>query len=194
MKILRTESYVTAPWRNGGGTTREIAAFRDSSRHDDFLWRLSIATVAQSGPFSRFDGVDRTIALLDGEGMVLDAPAASVTVTRDTPPYTFSGETQISCKLLAGPTVDLNTMTRRGFFQHSLRRKQFVGWTTVQASAARTFIVSNGNLTLAGIGLEVLKPLDTLADLRAGEACRFYSERLTEIFIVELMPLCCAAQ
>ena len=57
------------PWRNGLGTTTEIAA--EPSADGRFHWRLSIADVAQSGPFSSFEGYDRTIAVVAGAGMRL---------------------------------------------------------------------------------------------------------------------------
>ena len=53
---------------------------------DAFAWRVSVADVGTAGPFSRFDGIDRTLVLLSGAGMtlaeaggarhVLDAPLA----------------------------------------------------------------------------------------------------------------------
>ena len=68
---LALSSLPATPWKNGGGTTREIAAFPPGAGLDDFGWRLSVAEVERDGPFSVFSGVDRTIVLLDGAGMRL---------------------------------------------------------------------------------------------------------------------------
>ena len=49
------------PWKNGGGTTQEIAGWPAGAGLDAFGWRVSIACIAASGPFSVFAGIDRSI-------------------------------------------------------------------------------------------------------------------------------------
>ena len=49
MWILRESNYVTVPWKNGGGLTREI--LKVPADADAFDWRLSLATIAAPGPF-----------------------------------------------------------------------------------------------------------------------------------------------
>ena len=39
------------PWKNGGGSTREIACGPAGAGMDGFDWRASIATIAAPGPF-----------------------------------------------------------------------------------------------------------------------------------------------
>ena len=68
MKLLPREGYKAMPWRNGGGTTMEILVAGDDPGQFDF--RVSIATVAADGPFSRFPGYQRHIMLIAGNGMV----------------------------------------------------------------------------------------------------------------------------
>ncbi|MBM7325185.1 HutD family protein, partial [Agrobacterium sp. S2] len=48
------------PWKNGGGVTTEIIVHPAKASMADFDWRISMANVAQDGPFSIFPGVDRT--------------------------------------------------------------------------------------------------------------------------------------
>ena len=101
-----------SPWRNGGGETREIFSFPAGSH--DFDWRASIATIAQDGPFSAFPGIDRSITLLNGEGVHLQAPPEVdhlLNVTGE--PFAFSGDSALSARLLGGVTTDFNIMTRR---------------------------------------------------------------------------------
>lgn len=186
MKVLRADQYATIPWRNGGGTTREIAVHRDPSLHDDFLWRLSIATITRSGPFSGFDGVDRTIAVLTGQGMTLRSSAGAALVTSDDPPLAFKGETSIFCEVIGGGTIDLNAMTRRGFYNHTMRRERIVGWTRLTGTADKTYVVSNASLELSWQGRESIQALDTIADISPGTAFELYSDRPAEIFVVEL--------
>jgi environmental stress-induced protein Ves len=110
------------PWKNGGGETIEVAAFPDGASLDTFLWRVSMARVAGDGPFSRFDGVDRTLAILDGAGLVLTVDGHDVTLTQSTAPHAFPGDAPTSARLLDGPITDLNTMTRRGRVTHAVAR------------------------------------------------------------------------
>ena len=71
MRLIAFSHLVATPWKNGGGVTRQIAIDPPGSGLDDFGWRLSTAEVAQDGPFSRFDGVDRQLHILAGEGLDL---------------------------------------------------------------------------------------------------------------------------
>ena len=101
------------PWKNGGGSTREIACWPPGAGLDDFDWRVSIASVAASGPFSRFAGVDRTIMLLKGDGLRLQAPGLDHRLDTLHAPFAFSGDTALDCTLLGGESTDLNAMSRR---------------------------------------------------------------------------------
>lgn len=112
--LFRAGDLVAAPWKNGGGSTREIAAYPPGSSFDDFAWRVSIADVGADGPFSRFPGIDRTIVLLDGNGMklILDG-AGEHRLDQPFEPFEFEGEAKVAAVLLDGPTRDFNLMVRR---------------------------------------------------------------------------------
>lgn len=105
-----------SPWKNGGGTTREVACWPPGAGLNRFDWRVSIATIAAEGPFSAFPGIDRTITLLDGAGVRLRSRAASIDHRLDQPlmPFSFPGEAALDCELLGGASSDLNVMVRRG--------------------------------------------------------------------------------
>lgn len=100
------------PWRNGGGSTRELLAWPAAAPH----WRLrvSVAEIDRDGPFSPFPGVERRFAVLRGEGVRLDLPGGWVTVTPADDAVAFDGEDAPACELLEGPTLDLNLMVQRG--------------------------------------------------------------------------------
>jgi environmental stress-induced protein Ves len=103
------------PWKNGGGTTRELVAWPNAA---DWVWRLSVAEVASSGPFSKFDGVQRWFAVLAGAGvrLHLQAPGGVQThdLTASSAPLCFDGAVPAQCDLLCGPTQDFNLMLRQG--------------------------------------------------------------------------------
>ncbi|MBC7405227.1 MAG: HutD family protein [Cytophaga sp.] len=121
------QDYKTMPWKNGGGSTTELAIFPQGASLDDFFWRLSTAQVKTSGPFSHFAQIDRSLAILSGEGLILhnhdgDKLRASTRLHQDSLPYRFAGETPIHAELSGGPVVDLNLMTRRDVCQHFMQR------------------------------------------------------------------------
>ncbi|MEQ8666117.1 MAG: HutD family protein [Rhodospirillales bacterium] len=116
MIIHRFADYAEQPWKNGQGVTREIAraALDDNADESAFLWRLSLADVGQSGPFSAFAGYDRTITLLAGDGFALAFSGAERHVLdKPSEPFDFDGGRDVHCTLLGGPSRDLNLMVRR---------------------------------------------------------------------------------
>jgi environmental stress-induced protein Ves len=108
---LRCAQYRSMPWRNGAGTTLEIA--REPVAGSDFLWRLSLATVATAGPFSSYPGYRRSVTLIAGAGfrlaiddrepLILDSVGATAL---------FDGAAVVDCALIAGACSDLSLMVR----------------------------------------------------------------------------------
>jgi hypothetical protein len=112
MQVLREIDYVSVPWKNGGGLTREI--LKAPPEASAFDWRLSLAGIAASGPFSAFDGYDRTLALVDGDGVELDfGPHGQATLRVPGQIVEFDGAWPTRCTLLGGPSTDLNLMVAR---------------------------------------------------------------------------------
>lgn len=76
LNFVKLGDTYAVPWKNGGGLTRDLltlpAATPGRAAMPDWVLRLSEAEVAQGGPFSRFDGITRWFAVLQGDGVVLD--------------------------------------------------------------------------------------------------------------------------
>jgi uncharacterized protein len=104
--VVRCDEVVPQPWKNGGGVTRELLTW---PTREDWLVRISVADIEKDGPFSAFPGIKRTITVLTGEGIWLDEPF-NIDLRPKDPPFTFSGDLAPECKLLRGPTRDLNAM------------------------------------------------------------------------------------
>lgn len=102
------------PWKNGGGATREIACWPAGTGLDSFDWRISVATIAADGAFSVFAGIDRSITLLSGDGVLLHGEHGTHRLDQPLVPFAFAGETPIRATLLGGASEDFNVMTRRG--------------------------------------------------------------------------------
>ncbi len=107
MKIIRFADLVPAPWKNGGGVTREIAR---QATDGEFLWRLSIADVASEGSFSAFPGLLRILTVIDGPGMLLDRPNQPALAANLFEPVAFSGDEPINGLLPNGPCRDFNVI------------------------------------------------------------------------------------
>jgi environmental stress-induced protein Ves len=123
VRIIRAKDCKTTPWKNGAGSTTEIAVAPAGASLMTFDWRISMARVASDGPFSDFPGIDRTLAVVKGSGLVLtigsDAP---VTLSSATEPVSFPADKPTSARVVAGEITDLNVMTRRKRFSHRVQR------------------------------------------------------------------------
>jgi len=113
VRVLRAAERSASAWKNGGGVTREVAAFPEGSDLGEFHWRVSLADVARGGPFSVFAGVDRVITVVRGAGMLLTVDGVERLVDQPYQPFAFSGDAETDCRLAEGPLVDFNVMTRR---------------------------------------------------------------------------------
>ncbi len=123
-------------WRNGGGVTRELLAWPDSA---DWVWRMSVAEVAASGPFSHFDGVRRWFAVLGGAGVRLTIDGHSHELTDSSAPLCFDGASAVHCQLLDGATQDFNLMLRSD--RASAQMQRVAGVLAFDASASSVVAV-----------------------------------------------------
>lgn len=113
--ILPQSEYLRMPWKNGLGETLEIAVSREN---DQVLYRVSQAAVVEDGVFSDFSGLNRTLVLLKGQGMLLthrNGPnecrhdlVNSLSIAH------FAGGDLTYAELVKGPIEDLNIMVREG--------------------------------------------------------------------------------
>lgn len=184
MRIIRREDYRRMPWKNGQGMTEEILCFPVGSDAERFDWRLSIAHVGTDGPFSLFPGVDRTIALLEGKGLLLDLPEdRTVTLSGTSVPFSFPGEWPVAGRNLDGPTMDLNVMTRRGRYRHAMTRRTFQTSQSLQA-VEHTLLVPTADVQVAIDGCpSQINRFDSL-ELECDEQVTVDTVRPVDIFVI----------
>ncbi len=128
---LPAEKRVTTPWKNGGGTTCEIAASPADAGFDTFAWRLSIAQVTEPGPFSLFPGVDRHLAVLEGRlELLLDGADDVLHLSPDEDPLVFAGDRAAVGRPVDHAVRDLNLMIRRDRCTGRLRRPRTPDFVT----------------------------------------------------------------
>ncbi|MDZ7872620.1 MAG: HutD family protein [Rhizobium sp.] len=176
IRIQRFDEHLKMPWKNGLGITREVISKPASDGSGGFDWRISLATVGASGPFSVFPGIDRTIAVLQGDGMQLtvdgrqEPPLLAASL-----PFAFSGDAEVQADCLGGETLDLNVMSRRGRFVHRM--------TKIAVSAAQTLSMSRDTVAIVFRG-DALVTIDSMrSDVGLGDI--MVSEQVPFEFIVE---------
>ena len=165
--IHRYRDLIATPWRNGGGVTREIAAWPPGADMWTFDWRVSLATVAGAGPFSAFPGTDRILTVVEGSLDIALADAPRRRLVGTSPPFAFPGEAAAWAEAPEGSATDYNVMSRRGRIVAEVTRLRGLmtidlpagGWVVILATGA-------GGLSI-GAKSEHLERLDTLlADAR----------------------------
>ena len=122
-RILRAAERQALPWKNGAGVTREVVAHPPGSDLGHFDWRVSIAEIRSAGPFSRFPGIERRMAVLEGCLSLSIDEGAALRVSPDTPPVQFPGDVPAFADPVGGPVTDLNLMMRRGRFDCRFERR-----------------------------------------------------------------------
>ncbi len=157
MRLLLAAERIAQPWKNGGGVTREVAVWPEGARFETFDWRVSIAEVAASGPFSRFEGIDRTLAILHGR-MRLTFPENVLELDAECAPLAFPGEAPCEGTPLDGPVTDLNFMTRRG----KVRGRMECLSGTVTASPMTVVVARTATALRLGGETQSLAPLDAV--------------------------------
>jgi environmental stress-induced protein Ves len=188
--LIPYASLAPAAWKNGGGSTTEIAVEPAGAGFHDFDWRVSLATISEDGPFSVFPGVDRTLALVHGPGVVLEIDNASrVVLCDETPVLEFAGESAISAALTDGSTTDFNVMTRRASCHHKFGRRRLSGSSVFapRGDIALLFLAEGDSLSVSSdderIGMvrfdAVVFDTDTVWTLEAGQATIF----IVDIFL-----------
>lgn len=188
MTLIRLQDCPPSPWKNGGGSTRQLLVSPAGAGLDDFDYRVSLASVASDGPFSRFDGVDRQLLILQGAGLELKLDGRdSLRLTPGDAPLAFAGETPAQSRLLDGPLTDFNVMTRRGRYQSRLDHLTVDGELELRSDAELTLLLTleDGAQLLQNGNLMPLAAWDA-AVARRGETLRLHAARPLALLRVEL--------
>jgi uncharacterized protein len=177
---LTPDDYADQPWKNGKGTTREIA--KDGA--DPFLWRLSWAVVPESGPFSSFPGYDRSLTLLSGGPMTLSHDGKPARTIAPLHPHLFRGESLTTAQVDT-PTEDFNLFTLRDKAKGAVYPARFADGEELQFSLQRT---EHFLFCLEGT-VEVLDPnTDGHHTLESGHTLRASRETDKEFLNLRAMP------
>ena len=111
MRRFRIGQLPREPWRNGAGWTRPVC-----SREVDGQpwWRVSVADITAAGPFSQFEGMDRTAVMVRGTRLCLSNAGHRLVFDGPGSLLQFPGEWALQCDAPGEPARLLNIMVRRG--------------------------------------------------------------------------------
>jgi uncharacterized protein len=150
MKAIRASDYITRPWKNGGGTTREVVVFPAGATYETFGWTVSAARVDREGPFSIFPNADRTMAILSGASLALHGLASTlINLTTNSDPFTFPGDAAVTATLGGGAIENMNMMVRRDQFGHSMLRVTGSDTTSVSPRGTSIIFLQSGTADVA---------------------------------------------
>ena len=188
-RVIPANRYRRERWKNQLGWTREIAR---SPAQGEWDWRLSIAEIEQDAPFSRFDGIERELVLLSGQGLRLRFDDGCTQTLL--PPHArvrFAGERGVTGELIDGPTQDFNLMWRRERLDAQLWHRPLVGPMVVFVEPGSLWVVHllAGQARFADAsGLPALAMADTA--LLAGQSTRqrHVIDGGGEVLVIRLSP------
>lgn len=188
MRLLRAADHRWMPWKNGGGATLEVAISPADAGIAAFDWRISMAVVAADGAFSAFPGADRTLTLLDGEGMTLAVAGESpILLTPDSAPCVFPGDVATTATLVGGPITDLNVMTARGRYTHVVARS--TAPRALHAGPHETLLILGDGVAVEAAAESVTLGLRDFAMLESGETAYVCPAPITTWLLVTIRPV-----
>jgi uncharacterized protein len=183
MQIIRQSSFRAVPWKNGGGVTHE--AMRVPAVGDPFRWRVSVARIDASGPFSDFAAYHRTMVLLRGGGVRLKFSNGEGRELREVGDMVeFDGALSTQCELSDGPCVDLNFMTDKtlvGARAHIERLHRPLALASHRHQTTLVFPIDAPVELRSGSDSAVLEPWDLalISDSEGGHATVTHREPFT---------------
>lgn len=150
IELLTANHYKKMPWKNGAGYTLELArsAGKDLT---EFNWRISMADVTTSGTFSQFMGMQRFLTVLEGTSIELNIDGATHTL-QTLQSVQFSGDSLVSCNLLAGPIRDFNLIYSP---QHYTARYQWIEVSSALEFFSSADVVFIFNQSISALELSV---------------------------------------
>ncbi|WP_407485639.1 HutD family protein [Acinetobacter baumannii] len=144
IELIRADQYTKMLWKNGADFTLEIAR---SQGDTDFEWRISMADVSTSGPFSLFPNKQRIISVLEGHGMVLHVDDLPAKTLNQGDIFAFHGESQVQSELVDGAIRDLNLIYDPAKFHDRFQWLNDAAEQVFISSADLIFIFNQGGET-----------------------------------------------
>lgn len=188
IELIRADQYTKMLWKNGAGFTLEIAR---SQGEADFEWRISMADVTTSGPFSLFPNKQRIISVLDGQGMVLHVDDLPAKMLNQGDIFAFHGESQVQSELVDGAIRDLNLIYDPAKFHARFQWLNDAAEQIFISSADLIFIFNQGGETQVSVEDDLFQ-LAAHETLKIGKnagvtSINFPKKQLKSCYVIELI-------
>lgn len=146
-KVLNKEQFTKMAWKNGKGETLELV------RQDDELgmaYRISQAQVIENGEFSSFEGLQRFLVLIAGNGITLTHHSLQCSSHNQLNQLldiaSFDGAATTTAQLTAGAITDLNIMFRAEDYQAQVSAAYPAQEMAIAASAVCYFYANQASV------------------------------------------------
>ena len=144
--LIRVEDRPATAWKNGQGSTREIARRLLGVKGPHFVWRISVAEVTQDADFSSFPGVRRWATLVSGDGVTLTVDGTDH-VLKPLEPLGFDGAAETHATLTGGPVNILNVMTVQSRMSAQVRVVDLSSGRPLSIAGATALVQLSGRST-----------------------------------------------
>jgi len=187
LELMRYAAVPSTPWKNGLGLTRQLAIHPPAATAQEFEWRVSIAQLTGTAPFSKYPGIGRCLAVLEG-ALRLQFEAHTVCMTAHCAPLEFSGAAAVIGVVEHAPALDLNLMFQAARWRGTLSR------LTGSEGAARLGSLTGTRLVCSlqpALRLQCAAQELTLGRydlLRSDDALRACEASSLDVYSIELQP------
>ncbi|MGW0734741.1 HutD/Ves family protein [Streptomyces sp. NPDC002851] len=147
-RVIRMTTLEPQRWANGRGWTREIHREPATDSASTALWRLSLADIEETGPFSKFPEMDRHLLSAAPVPLHLSVDGTLHNL-RYTQVISFAGESEVATTAVHGRAQALNLMTRRGI-RSSLDLLRGDAQLPVTSATSTALVVLDGTVSLGG--------------------------------------------
>jgi environmental stress-induced protein Ves len=139
------------------------------------------------GPFSFFPGVARTLALLEGGPLRLQVgDSAPAVLDPGSPPFSFAGDQPTAARLLGGPALVLNVMTRCGSLDHAVAYHALAAGDTLPGRAGRALLLCHAGRV--HLGTAELGPMDSLLFEAADPDWTLRAAEPSVVYVARFLP------
>lgn len=185
LTVLPAADRTARPWKDGGGSTIEIACFPPDAGLDNFGWRISVAAVTQAGPFSDFGAVDRILAVIEGElELIFSTDGKPRTLDPDCPPLSFPGNIGVTGSPVGTQVLDLNLMTRRGRWRGRIEHVVAPRAIILQSAIVIALFIDEGRLRWRSSTV-ALQPFDAV-QINGDEGAAVELDGIGRVYVMHL--------
>lgn len=166
MHKIAFQDLAITPWKNGAGTTRQILIHPADATLDNFAFRISAADINALGPFSDYSGINRSLAVLTGQGLTLAmADGHSMSFIPKCTVVDFDGGQAPVTTACPEPVLDIGVMSRTGIYTHSFTQTNYACQQTHHVTAAHGLLFCLHDepvLFQSGPTEQLLQPFDAI--------------------------------